>query len=459
MTQNSTKKTQLTDEEKKSWDILKQKLIEGQEGRIEISQAEFGVLCNLSDTQAGRRLHRFKEVRLISMEREKPGNNKSLITWLEYGNYKKEFDNKPMTPPTGIVPLDSPFYLEREADKKCKEKLKNGANREGSRPFIRIRAPKQMGKSSLLLRIQQYLEEQPNHIVGFVDFSDPEYFPTNVFNDLETLLEKFTLAIIETFIKSLKKQGNDSIKDLPDFNEFWNHTNHNLDPYNRCSNYLQDYIFSKIKQRKILILDGLDAILGKPIEYSEFTKYLRNWNEHKMKFRQLSQPPIVWPSLVIAYSTEPYSTLGIRGSVLENVGIVIELPYFSKEEIIQQSKKYSLPELLTEGEIEFLMKLTGGHPALLNRALEQVSQGITLSKLETKAFQLKGVFWDYLSFASNILEKNERFSQCLQKIINGEMCKDDDAKEQLFNAGIIKYDDDDKVIAIGLYQNYFIKIF
>jgi hypothetical protein len=48
----------------------------------------------------------------------------------------------------GAVPLDSPFYIERTAVEMqvCQEIRKSGA-------LVRIKAPKEMGKTSLLLRI------------------------------------------------------------------------------------------------------------------------------------------------------------------------------------------------------------------------------------------------------------------------------------------------------------------
>jgi hypothetical protein len=157
---------------------------------------------------------------------------------------------------------------------------------------------------------------------------------------------------------------------------------------------------------------------------------------------------------VIAYSTEPYSILGIRGSVLQNVGTVVELKEFNQNQIVELSRKYNLPQSLHQQEVDFLMRLTGGHPAFVNRVLYKISQGMTFTQLEAKATQPDGPFWNELARASELLESHENLLYCFQKILRGDSCNDDLAKFQLMKAGLLKMEDDD-VNVIELYQKYF----
>lgn len=53
--------------------------------------------------------------------------------------------------PSGSVPLDSPFYIKRSP---CQDQIYQGIKKPGA--LIRIKAPKEMGKTSLLLRIIDY---------------------------------------------------------------------------------------------------------------------------------------------------------------------------------------------------------------------------------------------------------------------------------------------------------------
>jgi hypothetical protein len=442
----------LNAEEEAYWKILEQELI-AEGGSIEISQSKFAKLCqqnnlNCSTATARRKLLRFQKVGRIVMERTNQGNNPYKITWLKYSDYKQVNATKQIAPLTGTVPLDSPLYLEREADEICLQTLKAGASREGSRPFIRIRAPRQMGKSSLLRRIQYFLEKQQNQVVGFVDLGVDEYFYTDIFNDLDALLYQFTYAVIQTFSNSNEPNPINELNDLPPLKEHWQE---NLTPQLKCANYLHDYVFLPIKQSKTLLIDGIDEVLGKPIQ-DPFLKFLRSWNEKRMKV--VSQAPIVWPSIVIAYSTEPYSILGIRGSVLQNVGTVVELKEFNQNQIVELSRKYNLPQSLHQQEVDFLMRLTGGHPAFVNRVLYKISQGMTFTQLEAKATQPDGPFWNELARASELLESHENLLYCFQKILRGDSCNDDLAKFQLMKAGLLKMEDDD-VNVIELYQKYF----
>jgi hypothetical protein len=98
--------------------------------------------------------------------------------------------------------------------------------------------------------------------------------------------------------------------------------------------------------------------------------------------------------------------------------------------------------------------LTGGHPALINQALYQISQGMNLLQLEYKATQPDGPFWDYLSRASELLENNDNLLHCFQKILKGESCHDDLAKYQLTKAGLLQIEEDG-VKVIELYRKYF----
>jgi hypothetical protein len=144
----------------------------------------------------------------------------------------------------------------------------------------------------------------------------------------------------------------------------------------------------------------------------------------------------------------------MRGSVLQNVGTVVELKEFNQNQLLELSTKYDLSEPLNESEVDFLMRLTGGHPALSNQALYQISQGMTLQQLEYKAIQPDGPFWNELSRASELLENNENLSHCFHKILKGDNCHDDLAKFQLMKAGLLKIEED-SVKVIELYQKYF----
>ena len=105
------------------------------------------------------------------------------------GNPTRSAANIALEEPEGVVPLDSPFYIERapiEAD--CYETVV----KPGS--LIRIKAPRQMGKSSLMIRILDHAKQQGCETVR-LSFQTAD---TQALNDLNEFLQSLTLSADQT---------------------------------------------------------------------------------------------------------------------------------------------------------------------------------------------------------------------------------------------------------------------
>ncbi|MCT7981837.1 AAA-like domain-containing protein [Laspinema sp. A4] len=365
-----------------------------------------------------------------------------------FKKYKPEWvenitpDSVKIQPLTGIVPLDSPLYLPRDADEICREVLTADRRDRGSLPFIRIKGSSGMGKSSLLVRLRYFLEREENQVVGFVDLADLAMDP-EIFEDLNLLLKRFTQAIADTFRESV-----DKLNPAPLEKNWQKERSSGLN----CTNYLEDFIFTPIQQPKTLLIDGIDEILGPDKPQNPFLKLLRSWNEKRMKV--VSQSPIVWPSMAIAYSTEPYPELDIKGSILQNVGLEVELPEFNAEEILKLSRRYRLEWSLEQ--VQPLMELIGGHPTLVNQALYKISQEqMSWSELESQATLPTGPFGDHLLKKFSIVYENTDLKLCFDQLLRGGTCNDEIAKFQLEKAGLIKIDNAGVQVRFKLYQKYF----
>ncbi|GGA33832.1 hypothetical protein CYANOKiyG1_50960 [Okeania sp. KiyG1] len=170
----------------------------------------------------------------------------------------------------------------------------------------------------------------------------------------------------------------------------------------------------------------------------------------------VSSKKVIWPSVVIAYSTEPYLDAKFKGSPLQNVGTPIELLEFTPECILSLAKIYGLS--WDENNINCLMKLIGGHPSLVQRALYKISQtNISLEELEGEASKISGAFSDYLLSHLEKLQapENKQLMVCFQKIMRGEKCKDAFAKFQLEQIGLIKYRGNQEEVSCELYRRFF----
>lgn len=417
---------------------LEEELKASEDWKKLISDGEFANWCGRARSTAHRWLQKYKDDGLIKINT--PGrsgrDSKKEIIWVGQ-------EEKPaIYPLMGIVPIGDRRYIERTADKICRQALTAAKGKKGALPFIRIKAAQGMGKSSLLVRLRQILEQEPDRAVGFVDLGGAGFEP-EAFGSLEKLLQRFTYAIAQSFKGALGGYNPPNLKD------YWRS---DIAPGMNCTDYLREHIFSRIKQNKTLLIDGIDAVLGQGATQTPFLNLLRTWNETEMKV--VSQAQIVWPSIVVAYSTETYLDRGIRGSVMPNIGDAVELEELNATQILELAKKYGLPHW-TDAEVRSLMALIGGHPALVNLALYQLSQNnLNLVELEQKAIQANGPFGPYLLSLLELLQKNESLRQCFSNILNENPCTDEFAKFQLEKAGLIRIDGEGEV-RFELYRRYF----
>ncbi len=377
----------------------------------------------------------------------KPGQSRRDLLIKLFSRYKLEMVNHQsissliIKPPTGIVPLDSPLYLRRYADELCEQELT--VDRSDSLPFIRIKGSKEMGKSSLTRRLNQFLHKSQKHAVGFIDLQS-DHFEPEAFTSLDKLLYRFTQEITQVF---RDKIGNHT---PPDLKNYWK--TDLLAPGVNCENYLRDHIFSKIDQQKTLFIDGVDVVFGQSVQHP-FLQLLRTWSDTLM--RNVGSAKIVWPSLVIAYSTEPYSEHGFQDSPIYNVGIALELEEFNADEILILAKRYGLRNW-NMPEIESLMQLIGGHPALVNLALYEISKDETsLSRLKEQAIQYNSPFQGHLFRLLKILKEHESLQICFKKILIGERCADPFAKFQLERASLIRFEKEEVKVRCELYRSFF----
>ncbi|MDY6783946.1 MAG: AAA-like domain-containing protein [Cyanobacteriota bacterium] len=354
----------------------------------------------------------------------------------------------PPYPLRGCLSLDSPYYVRRSADEKLH--LLFSQHQDKSSIFVRVKGSKGMGKSSLLVRLRQYLEQELNHFVAIVNLSGSE-FDQRGLEDFNTLLYRFTYLITRAFRPILDKEP-------PPLKSKWDDA---LIPGTNCTDYLEEYVFSQIPQAKTLIIDGIDAVLEHESSYAKFSEFLRSWYENKMK--QVSAAPIVWPHIVMAYSTEPYANYqNPIGSPLQNVGIVLELPEFSPEQVRFQANQYGLK--WDEVTVSQAMEWVGGHPELINRTLYRVASNRKKNdKIDTLFVDViaekNRSFDDYLLKNLQLLRNsnNSALAQDFLKTLRHEEWRDEFGRFQLEKAGLIKIEGDELRVRFKLYQEYFKK--
>jgi hypothetical protein len=350
---------------------------------------------------------------------------------------------------TGIVPLNSPFYIERSEDEIIKQAFRSCQNDERL-VFCRLRSARGLGKSSLLVRLQNFLEQELHHRVGWVDLAEGTL---GNLDDFPNLIKFFTRSVAREFALALPDKH--QLDDLQD------HWREELAPGVNCMDYLEQQVFQPIKaldspQPLTLIIDGIDSLLGLRNVQGPFLDWLRSWNERKMK--RVSQDKVVWSNVVIAYSTEPYAAYEMAGSPLDNVGLPIELTELNQSQVQTLIELYGLPWHNNEGQVKILMDWIGGHPELLNRSLYAMrTENRTLEDFLESATQPGSEFNTYLQEYLKLLQEHPALKSCLINILRGKPAQDEFAIFQLDKCGLIDVDSSDNKPRprFKLYEKYF----
>ncbi|MDJ1173193.1 AAA-like domain-containing protein [Roseofilum capinflatum] len=435
----------LSPEERKDWRELEQRLQQAGGTLTEVSQRELAEEFHVSPATLKRRLEKFKDEGLIDVEVEGKGRySKTTITLSGYQPPYQALNERPMSPLVGVLPLNSLFRLEREADRACQQAFQIPRT---SRIFLRLKGIRHSGKSTSLAGLREWLEREQGHCVGYVNLSSSAFSP-NAFEDLSKLLYEFTNVITTTFRPYLRN------RELPDLKTLWRD---DIASGLNCETYLADHVFSQLPTPATLLIDGLDKVIGHPSTQNDFCNILRTWNEEKMK--NVGQGPIIWPNIVVAYSTEPYPTHGIVGSVFYNVGLEINLSELTESEVTELAGHYQLPDW-NSSKTQELMKWVGGHPALIQEALFYLSGSKTLTIADLGGPRLGSDFFrNHLFEKMQLLqpEKPSPLLTCFQTILKGEDCRDEYAKFQLEQAGLIQFEAG-KTEVIELYRQYFGKV-
>ena len=330
----------------------------------------------------------------------------------------------------GALPLDSAFYVERPPiERVCYETI----SQPGA--LIRIKAPKQMGKTSLMLRIiDSAIAQDFKTVTLSLQLADADVFTT-----LSQFLQWFC-AVVTRRLK------------LPNrLNDYWDEvfgSNYN------CTDYFENYLLTEIDSPLVLALDEVDVVFNYPKIATDFFGMLRTWYQ---KARYADKSSKIWQKLrlVIVHSTEVYIPLNINQSPF-NVGLSIELPEFTPLQVQDLAKQHQL-DWGTE-EVERLMNLIGGNPYLVQVALHHISfQDITLGQLLETITAEDGIYRDYLRRQLwNLQQYPELVTALTQVVMSPTPVKLDPIQAfKLQSMGLVQVQNRQIVPSCELYRQYF----
>ncbi|MEH1867097.1 MAG: AAA-like domain-containing protein [Nostoc sp.] len=294
---------------------------------------------------------------------------------------------RPPTVPGGQMLLDSVFYIDRPIlESLCYEAIQEpGA-------LVNIRAPKQMGKTSLMNRILAYANSLGDRVRVSVSPWDSALLRSQSVSHRSAdrtvsvnlqLADDEILQNLERFLQWFCVRVSKQL-DLPDaaIANFWDNS---LGSKSNATDYFENVILSPRENRSLVIaIDELNELFAYPDIAREFLLLLRTWSE-RAKESDADINPWHKLRLVTVHSTEILMPPSINPSLL-NTGLVIELPDFTPAQVQELANRWG--EEMTVQQIEQLITLLGGHPYRLQLAFYYLQQQtVTLEELlENSAF-------------------------------------------------------------------------
>jgi serine/threonine protein kinase len=326
--------------------------------------------------------------------------------------------------PGGVVKLRDKFYIEREADRFLKREIvKPGTT-------TTIRAPRQMGKSSLMVRGMQHAREHGAKIVNLdLQRVDDEYLAS---------LDAFLRYLGEFMVRKLRL-------DMTEVEKSWQGA---LGSQDKLTYLLEDYILSEIEGNIVLALDEVDRLLLTSF-HTSFFALLRSWHNSRA-----FDPEWDRLNLILVISTEPYLLIDDVNQSPFNVGLQLTLDDFDEAQVHDLNQKHGAP--VSQSDFPDLLMLLGGHPYLTRKALYSiVTEQLTWTGLTKVAATDQGPFGGHLRRHQWLLRDEPHLRDALKQVIETNQCSDQMALFRLLQAGLIKGSGDFYICRCDLYRIYF----
>ncbi|MEQ8386962.1 MAG: AAA-like domain-containing protein [Coleofasciculus sp. A1-SPW-01] len=389
---------------------------------------------NISEVTLQRRLGKGVYTHLVTscpqLHTDKKGKFKIVRDWLKKGYILCQGDGKGGIKETAFPhpsPIANHLYVERpQIESLCYQTLlEPGA-------LIRIKAPRQMGKTELMAKLLNSAQQQGYHRV-YLNLCKPE---ESVVQDLDQFLRWFCISISRQLQKPLQLQ------------DYWDV---DLSSNDNCSAYFQDYLLEQIDRPLVLGLDTVDRLFTHLPIAQDFFGMLRAWHEDSKIIDN-------WQKLrlIVSHSTEAYIPLDINHSPF-NVGRTISLSEFTAEQVTELAQQHK--QVLSQQDVTLLINRVGGHPGLIKKALVELQPlgTMTLTQLLNEAATESGIYGSYLRNIWRELQDNPALIPALKKVVdtNNDVELASKLAYQLESLGLVHLTRNKVTIRCELYRDYF----
>lgn len=346
----------------------------------------------------------------------------------------------PLELPDGQLIPQSRFYIARPPwEERCWQALPQPGS------LIRIKAPRQMGKTSLLARLLQGAESQGHRVISL----NLRWVNRRIFQSSDTFLQWFcgNLALELGLMEGL--------------NTCWQWVDV-MGSNQCCKMFLEQQVLQTIGLAFTLALDEVDRLFEFPEIADDFFGLLRAVHE-EAKCRPLWQKL----HLIVVHSTEVYIPLNVNKSPF-NVGLAVELPEFTPSQVEDLARRHGLepgspvPGVWPGDGVGQLMNFVGGHPYLIRLALHHLTQGdLTWVDLMERGATDGGLYGDHLRRHRWNLEQSPTLWEAWGAIITQPhpIPLDSTLAFKLASLGLVTLSATGCQVSRPLYRQYFYPVF
>jgi hypothetical protein len=339
-------------------------------------------------------------------------------------------------PPVHPLPLDSDLYLERPPNEEnCRDDiLQPGA-------LIKIKAPKQMGKTSLMNWIVTHAREREYHTIK-VNFGLAD---RNLFTDLDQVL------------RWVCQQVGNALGQADQLDAHWQH---DCGSKVKCRSYFEECLLPELNEPLVLALDSLDLLFPHTEVFDDFSALLRTWYE-TARSGDATSP--LWQKLrlILVFSTEPYFHFNLPSNLeqspLDGVGTEIKLPEFNADQVKALAVRYGLSGNILL--VERLMMLVGGHPYLVRQAFHELQRSaLTLEQLIQTAPTEAGIYRGHLRRHWSNLQQCPDVREAMRQVVRKTkpVLLSPDTAFKLGGMGLVQLQEDGAIPRCNLYRKYFL---
>jgi DNA-binding SARP family transcriptional activator len=334
-------------------------------------------------------------------------------------------------PMGGAVPLDSPYYIVRNAD----AELYAAITRRDS--LACLKGPSQIGKTSLLARGLALARQSGVRVVltDFRKFSPPE------------------LTSIDSCFRALAQSLADQLDLDVSLDASWKSERSAIDNLDR---FLRREVLCKVNAPLVWGLEEIDRLFYHKYKEDVFGLF-RAWHDERAL-----DPSAPWHQLTLAltYTTESYLLISDLNRSPFNVVQEIAMEDLTFEQVADLNQRYGAP-LKNASEVERFCRLIGGHPYLARRGLgEMKTRNLGLASLEGEAEREMEPYGSHLErlFVFLTLDNEPRGAELIEavrRVLQGKPCPSPQSFYRLRSAGVFAGASEQEAgIRCRLYENF-----